>query len=728
MSDYNPFDSLTDNPKPNTKPIWSMNLDDPSEEQNVLRWLNDEVKYLTESSKNRAKTIEQNLALYKGVTMFAQEPRSTTSRDTNEGSRVSVKMTVNHMYDLTEAKVSRLIKYRPAVEILPTNDEFSDKISAKVTKYLLDHIWYQENFDGLLQEVTKISKVTGEGYLFIEWDPFKGDVHPASPKKGEKVPMVDEYGKPRKDKNGNPLFIEEQVKVGDIKYTVVFPSDILLERAKRYELARYLFRRDRKNTVELQQMYPEKADKIKSDSEGTYFDWELMEHQKLHAESLVYYFYHKRCRYMQKGRFIVFTKDCILENIELPYTMDEEFPCERLPDVVVPNEVHARSFYTYTKHIARQIDNMTSMVYRNQVFVSHPKWMVPAGSAKIESLGNNISIVQYKGAVPPALVQSNPTPSETFKFIENQTVLLQKIAGVYGQSRGDPEPGIKSFVALQYMSELERERNNSDIAQFNEFVRKVAVKTVAVCGQYYDKSDQRTIRVIGKNNAWMSTYFDAAHLDKDYDIRIQNASALPVSKAAQIQTLSELKEKFPTLVSDEQFIDMVGFGQSEKFYNIASSAVAAAEAENEDMASGKSQEEPTVYEDLVQHWKVHAQFIQNRSFKTMTPKPIQEMFEKHILATEYLMFEKAKNNPSFANLVAALPLWPIFFTIPQAAPPPPPEPPVEQPLPVSEESLPVDAGRDLQGEPVAPPAAPLIPSGASPEQEPSLGIEPTGAI
>ena len=56
-------------------------------------------------------------------------------------------------------------------------------------------------------------------------------------------------------------------------------------------------------------------------------------------------------------------------------------------------------------------------------------------------------------------------------------------------------------MALQFLSEQESERHNEDVLKFNEWIKQVARKTIAVAGDYYDPSDKRMIRVIGKTTS-----------------------------------------------------------------------------------------------------------------------------------------------------------------------------------------------------------------------------------
>ena len=226
------FDDLDDQSNfiRNQKPIWTLGLKDPAAEEEVLKWLNTEIRWLQSDQEWRLRTIQKNLALYKGVQYESQDIKDH-SRDREQGrSRPVKKIVANHLYDITESLVSRYVKFKPAVAILPTTDDFDDEISAQVTKQWLSHIWYENDFEAqVLPNVVRLAKVAGEGYLFVTWDSELGELHPASPKKaGEKVKLLDENGRPEKDETGNDVVIDKPIKIGDVSYDVELPINVFL--------------------------------------------------------------------------------------------------------------------------------------------------------------------------------------------------------------------------------------------------------------------------------------------------------------------------------------------------------------------------------------------------------------------------------------------------------------------------------------------------------------------
>jgi len=300
--------------------------------------------------------------------------------------------------------------------------------------------------------------------------------------------------------------------------------------------------------------------------------------------------------------------------------------------------------------------------------------MVPAGSASIDKLGNDVTIVQYKGPTPPTLAVAQTTPPEVYSFRTQLKEEFQQISGVFGVSRGEPPPGIKAGVALQFLSEQESERYNELVLKWNEVIRQTAEMSLQVMADFVDDSDERTIRTLGKNQEYMTEFFKAADLNHDFDIRIQNSSALPKSVAARTQTLLDLSERFPTQFTAEQVIDMLDLAQSDKFVDSATVAVRTAEAETEKLLEANQKQaeamQPQEFENHLIHWRTHTKQIQEFSFKYKTPPDKQKNLIDHVLVHEMFMIEQAKINAKFSEMLAQLELFPMFYRLPQPAPAP----------------------------------------------------------
>lgn len=731
------------------KPIWALNLDDKNNEKEVHQWLWGELEYLKEENRERLQRVLRCNALVRGVQYAQQETRE--ERFVQTATQIQ-KITVNQMHDLVQQKVARLIKYRPGIVVLPNNDEFQDKLAAENVEAWLQHVWYTQKFDGVLQpEFVRAAKVDGEAFLFVEWDKDQGD-YVAEFDQGMQdklsvngqVPLTDDQGKPVLDSSGNPVIVTGPVYKGDVVYKFFRTTECLYERKQKWDDVDYIFRKELYSVEEARILWPDAVDNIVADENGTVYDAEKFQVRKTRKnEVVIWRFFHRRHKALDKGREIVFTHKGIVENKPLK-VKHRRLPCARLVDVQLNGEASGYSGVNLISGMHGVYNNATNSIIKNQMLVAHPKWIVPAGTVKMESLGNDITIVQYKGPIPPQLMQMNPTSPEMFQFRETIKQEMQQVYGIYGVSRGDPPPGIKAGVALQFLSEQESERQNEDILRYNEWLKDVAELTVAVAAVEYTADEPRMIRMMGKDKAWTVRAFNPEHLHKAYDIRVQNSSALPQSKAAKTQTLMDLAQQFPDQLPGDLVLDMLDLAQDDKFLDMATVSVRTAEAENEGLTNPESQipvGEPQEFEDHIKHWTVHALRIRSWDYKHRLPKKQQQLMRDHILAHEFLMAERAKLIPEYQEQLKALAGFPLFYRDPSitrqdvmnaAAQPSPMDmgamPPQGAPPagPMQETpGLPVTATEgqiaepapsmetQMAGEPVGPPeATPIQPSGA----------------
>jgi len=711
----------------------------------VHDWLMGEKRYLLEINRHRFQVIKKNLALNKGIQYQDQELRSDNRDSVNDKKRAVQKIVINKLRESSKTRASKLLKYKPDVAILPTNDELGDKVAADMTKNLLDHIWYEERFDGdILPEVVSNKGPMGECYLGIGWDPNRGDLHAEYKKalkaaEGDKVPLMNGEGKPELDEQGKPIMVDMPVRNGDVEYRVVMATDLLVDRhpSRQYRNARYCFERQVMTVEEARLKWPKAADQIQGDKEVQFYDYDQMQTYTDKNCVEVWHFYHRRTDYFDKGRYVVFTAKGVLDSKDFPYS-HRELPYVRWVDVENPGELHACSFFEDVKGAFGAYNNLNNMILRNEIMVGSPKWMMPAGAADIRELGNAITVVQFKGPTPPQLVQANPTGQGAYNLRETLKTEGMELADVSRAGNGNPPPGVTAAVALQYLSELEQERWNITVLKHNEAVLMTAIMTLSVAGDFYDPSDERMIRIQGSDGEWMSQFFDASNLSKDYDIRIQASSALPESKAARTETLLFLAKQYPDRVDSEQVLDMFDLAQNKKFIKEGTVSVRAAEAENEMFMAGKGKKvgAPEEYEDHIVHWKSHVKQIREWSFKNRAAPDVKQQVIAHVTAHEMLMVEESAKNPAYTQSLAALQGFPMFFEpAPDVSSEPAPPEDLGAMAPQEPYNAPVDGGPPIQESPgetnipaegdMNQPNVPPVDQQLGMEQTPT---EPTGSV
>lgn len=655
------FDELGDDrpDKINVKPFHSI---DKKDEKEVLQWCNKITKALEKQAVSRNAKARKNLETYRGTVNTIK--RTDIRRSERQFLNKVNKFVVNHLHDMTETRISQLSRLKPSVNVLPTNDEYEDRNAAKAVKYLIDHLWYINNVDEVRQKMLRNAFIFGESYCFVTWDKEKGDLHPVFVKArdlGVSLDFLDPQGNVVKDDAGNPIKVDpkEPIKTGDVKYEVEVPWRVYLQRQKQFEKVEYCIRVCVEATETLKKEYPNKAEKLKSSLNVKSFDSDDLTEHFLEEDTVYYEFFHKKTKHCPDGAYIKFTEDVILENDSLPFSHGE-LPLIRMTDMDIPEQLNGISQYELVRPIQNMHDNLSTLLAKNIYLMGHAKWVMPRGACKIESLGNDNTIVQYQGPVAPQMLQTMPNPPEAYSFRDSLRNEMGQIYGVQGVSRGQPPKGITAAVALQFLNEQEQERNSTTVIKHNDMIKALARMTIAVCGDYYDPDDGRMLRIVGKNNRYTIRHFDTANLHKNYDVRLELGSGLPESKAGKVQRIIEIMQMKPDLLSNERWMDLLDLGNTDKMNSLLTVSVRAAESENEDLMAGRPVGDPEEFEDHITHWKTHTKAMQERTFKEECPPEYREAMMEHIAIHEFLMTERAKVNPGFEAKLAELPNFPIF--------------------------------------------------------------------
>jgi len=629
------------------------------EDKEVLAWLNQVKDALLEQGHNRTSQQRQNMFHYRGVSHRRWERE--IGADRNPRLHKIKRVVVNHLFDLVETKVSQMNRLKPAVEVLPTNEEWEDKSAAKVTDLLIKHLWYVNNIDYISQRMHRHARIFGESYLFVDWDSSKGDLHPAY------VAARDMGLKKVELPDGTLHDMKKTVKTGDVSYEIEVPWRVLLQRKPELDKVEYCFRIKLIPTDILKAQYPEKKESIQVTDDLKTFDMEELNDRFVEEHTIVFEFWHKETEDCPEGRYIKFVKDGILEKGPHKFT-HKKLPFIRLTDLDAPDILNGVSKFEMIMPLQNMLNNGETLIAKNIWLMAHAKWMMPRGAAKIEQLGNDNTIVQYQGPIAPQMIQTAPNPPEVYAWVDSLKQKMQTIYGSHGISRGEVPRGITAASALQFLNELENERATTDIAKHGFMIREMAQMSIAVAADKYDIEDGRMVRIVGENNKYLIRHFDVANLNKNYDIRYDLSTGLPETKSARYQRILDAMQRNPQMLQPERWEELLELANEKKMQTLVSEAIKAADSENEDLMQGEPVAPPEEWEDHIQHWDSHARAMQSRSFKEEAAPEIRAAFKEHVLITEKAMLEKARSNPLFQSKLATLVNFPLFYHADSFAP------------------------------------------------------------
>ena len=727
------FDDLEFSDK-TISPLWSIkDIDGNDDQGEVEKWFENAVNCCHAFYRDHFQTQMDNLLLYKGIHWLSVDRTANRILDRQGVPNIrNPRVVINHLGDFVTQWVSRLTRYRPAVAIYPARSQQEDADDSKIAKHVLDYIWYVSRIDQKLQEFVRHFKIFGEAYLWVLWNPAKGDVHPQYQEamlRGQKVPILDSNKVPVKNEKGEPMFMDKAPHVGEVDYPLDAPWHVFDQPCRNRENIDWSIRWQTMDIEYLKAKYPDKAESIREDTD-TYELYTGFRDPatRLKNQVIVYDLYHRSTEFLEKGRYIRRIKNCILENTDLPFEHGQ-IPYLYLSDYEVPDQIRGTSFFQQLFPLQHQINAVASLIYKSLVLYAHPKMVVQEGSCEFQQLLNESTIISYSGGVPPNLLTQSPIAPELFNYLNKLEETAEKLSGIYTMSRGQAPSGVRAAKALRVLEEQEDKRAYVTAVQYNNIALVDNAKmTLSTAGSFYQDDDGRLAQIVGKDNQYKLIQFKTANLSKPWNIRIENTTALSQSPAARIDEIVELSQmQFQpgSLLSREQTVKLLDLTASDEFKSIITRAVDCAQSETDDFLAGRPVQDPTETEDLLSHWRIHIQATQSREYKDMTDLARKLALERHIYITEYLMFEKANGimdsmgmpmrmpNPNFAmRLSLEAPDFPMLLKTP--VPPMPmmagPGAATGGPMPEANGTLqpgPTDAGAPLQpGANASPPPLP----------------------
>lgn len=650
---------------PHVKPFYAINKKDDSE---ILEWIKEtDIKLrahydpLFREQKNNLKSF-----LNMGMNPNFFSPMVATYIQQGLVNDMSDDVNVNELFRVVMDQVSLTVSNELVPQVIPNNDDYRDKVASKITKQWLESMSYDLDIDiqRIKWEIQK--KVFGECFVVPMWDAERGDLLPDSKKYlNEELPLVDETGREVFDALGKPQKIKKHVRQGDIDLVNPMPFEVMLDPRIRYEDCNWFYWVDWVDTDYLKMKY--KKINFKDNPQSTKFDGMSMSQKGTPNHIKVFNFFHKSHEFMPEGRHIVCTEDHVLINKTLEDNSSlietQTLPLVRFIDLDMG--IGCRGIpilFRNLRSVVSGYNRLTNQIYKNLEMESPKIFAHESSGIDAQRMPNGILVMEWRGAHKPSIETPSTNTTSIFKFREDLKNNIIEMGMQMPTGRGQtPNAQLDSFIALQHFEDQRVQLAAPDIKGHIKAIEHLYRRMISLARDHYDPDDGRLIKIIGKNNKFCLKFFNPENLDRDYDVKITTTGNLANSKAARTQLIMTLKREFPNILQDEVFIDMLGLSSAEKFQNAITAAVNSAEAENEDMSAGEAVIPPERYEDLITHWDAHRIPMQSQEFK-LSPQTVRDLFERHMTATEKLMFEVMAESPTFTQRVQALRQFPMFFT------------------------------------------------------------------
>jgi hypothetical protein len=686
-------------------PIWTI---DHKDEEALLAWDKRASDVLLSEAEPRLERTQANLSRYRGA-YLTREPvvggAMLLNPDARQGISKMVQLVANHIHDLVEQKVANQLKYRPDYEVSPDSQELQDKQHAIGVKKCLDSIDYWSGIPKEYHKVFRHAILSGQSYILPYWDKLAGK--PTS--KEEKI-SFELYSGERKT-------ITRPIYRGDIRFKLLKNSEVFLFPTPNDDISDcpgFMWERIT-HVDELRAMFPDKDTKILPTQDITatsrYASHQLAT-QRLENCVVWRCYYFRSTPFLPEGLTFSVTNDCVLASgVPLDISLESfdtdpfgNLPIARLTDVDLDDDLNGFPSFSHATQLQHIYDQWLTLCLRNVMLFCHGKIFYQQNTVDAAKLAAGSFLVPYRGAQAPQFVFNSPLTQDLLKFGEIILTNEEKVMRISGVSRGSPPPGTRAAASLYFYDEQEETASVVFKRKIEDFVVRLQRLKLALISKYWSKDKEKLIWVLGKDKEWLAESIDLNILKGKYSIRIKSASNLPDSKFARIQALLDIAGQFPDVVTKEHVLEMLEFGQQEKFIDYARTSVMAAEGENERLMRGEDVESPQPYELQTAHWKTHNKLAQDPNYKKQ-PKEIQRMVEEHIGGHEMIMLQLGEKNSIYKQALQVLEQFPLFAPLPPMVPGlPPPQAGLMPPSSMQPPNLPPGSPQlamSLGGEPTA---------------------------
>lgn len=663
---------------PYVKPLYSINLSKDSE---VIDWFKTSNNTLDNFYRPLFLEQRENFRYYIGSTVNPgySSPFGASWANVMADYSESAQIFVNEMFRVVTEQVSLIVSHELVPDVLPNNDNYSDKVACNIVRQWLESMNYDLNTEGWRARWELQKKLFGESFAIVMWDKNAGDLHPdVRDLMDEDIDLLDENDEPITNLSGDSVKIRKNLRIGDIRFRNPMPWDVHFDPQQDFNDSEWFYWRERVDVEKLKKKFPKLSWDRTAQGAG-YFDPFSGDLKEDPNRRTIYYLFHRSNEFLPEGRFIVCSEEHVLVNrsMELPTILNNQtLPIVRFHDLDIG--VGTRSFsqvFRNCRNLSEGYNKVTNQMFNNIEMDSPKVFVHETSGVDAQRMPNGALAIMWRGNQKPTIETPNSNSASLSKMREDIKRNIDEMALQNSLIRGEtPNAQLDSFVALQYFEDLRNQLAAQDIKGHIRAMENLFRLMITVAKDKYQPEDGRLIKILGRHNTYQLKYFDPINLQKSYDVKITTTGNLANSKAGRTQMMISIKREFPNTISDELFLDMLGLSHTQKFQNAITAAVSAAEAENQDMMNGMEVEPPSRFEDLLTHWEVHRIPMQTSDFKH-SPDEIKELFVNHVTMTEKLMYEQAAESPSFAARLEALRQFPMFYTpAPVNEPPPAPVP------------------------------------------------------
>lgn len=511
----------------------------------------------------RAKEERQwniNLAMYNGnqwIQMY-QDGSPLAGRLTQLGrSRNRETQTINRIKPIIRTEIAKFTSQKPGATVIPATDEDEDLLAAEAAEQAWISTSERRHLDNEQADAVFWMCITGNGFIKTTWD-------------GE-------------------IYDDHSGLEGDVRYESVDPYKIFVPDLKEKDIQDqpFIFHSYVKNLEWLQLHFEaelagkklsptsKEADSIMEEA----FARPRTDDDTAFDSCTLYEFWVKpgNCPMLPKGGMVTMIDDTLVE-------VHQSFPYEH-GEYPIAHMGHIKREGFYQGSIIEDLINLQmdynklrSQIAESRKKMGKPQMAAQKGSISVAKMTNEIGlVVEYGlGMQPPTPLPLQQLPQYIMQEVEFILRDFEDLSGQHEVSKGQTPPGVTAATAIAYLQEADDSYILPSFKSVERATEVIARHTLLLMAEYWDVP--RMVKVIGKDDAFSTMLLDRSDLKRGTDIRVEEGSALPQSKAARQAFIMDLMTN--GFIDPNEGLDMLHVGGTQKLIDRIKSDKRQAQREN----------------------------------------------------------------------------------------------------------------------------------------------------
>ena len=542
----------------------------------------------------------------------------------NEDSGL-VNVQINHYANLIRHVNTMVTSTRPAFECRAVNSDSESQSQALLGNGLLDYYLRESKLEELMKSAAELSLVLKEGWIFLDWDPKKGENY-----------AVNLEGSP--------------IKTGDISSEVFSMLEVARDVHNHANQDWFIITK-RVNKFDLIASFPHLSDDIlKCSLQNERYSVNLDKQQNIYANKEdsdlieVHTFLHSKTPACPNGKYTMFVDSTILLDGDLPYEKPHLY---KISSSKKYQSAFGSSIADDLLPVQDLIDSTISIIATNQSQYGVQNITARRGSnINIQDMGP-LQLIEYTD-VPPAPLNLVQTPPEIFNFSNMLTQIAETLSGVSNITRGQA-PASLSGAAMALVASQSLQFSSGLQSSYNSLLEQVGSGIFSLLKEF--AVAPRIAMIAGKSKRSYVKEFSKDSIQKISNVVVDSANPLTKTTAGRVEIANTLLQT-GLIKNAENYLQVISTGTLEPLTESSTSQNVLIRRENEWLTEGQipqaimtdnhethilehaavlnspeSRENPKVVEAVLSHIQTHVEMSKNRdSFLTQllkqTPAPV----------------------------------------------------------------------------------------------------------